>query len=66
MALRFYLTISEGPSPFETKPFLVSDDPRVIRAVGRELVKRLGLSDKQKLLSINRNGLKKSVTENPE
>ena len=52
--MALYLTISEGPSPVEATPYLVTGDQRIIRVVAGELAKRLGLSDRQAVVSLNR------------
>jgi hypothetical protein len=62
--MALYLTISEGPSPGEAVPYLVTGDQAIIRAVATELAKRLGISD-AKVLSVDRKFPSKSAhTEN--
>jgi hypothetical protein len=39
---RLFLTILEGDSPQTARPLLASEDPAIVRAVARELAKRLG------------------------
>jgi hypothetical protein len=42
--MALYLTISEGPSPGEAKPYLVTADQKLIRAVAKGLAEKLGIA----------------------
>lgn len=50
---RLFLTISEGETPSSVRPLLASEDPGLIRAVTRELVRRLGGERPAKVLRIH-------------
>lgn len=52
--MALFLTISEGPSPVEAKPYLVTADSRLIRVVAGELAKRLGGDKPPPVLSLDR------------
>jgi hypothetical protein len=39
---RLFLTILEGDSPQTARPLMASEDPAIVRAVARELARRLG------------------------
>jgi hypothetical protein len=52
--MALYLTISEGPSPGEAKPYLVTSDQKIIRAVAKGLAVKLGIATSAKLLPIKR------------
>jgi len=40
--MALYLTISEGPTPSEAKPYLVTADQKLIRVVAKRLAEKLG------------------------
>jgi hypothetical protein len=50
--MALYLTISEGSSPLQAKPYLVTGDQKLIRVVAGELAKRLGLSADRPVLPL--------------
>lgn len=43
--MRLFVSILEGDSPQNARPLLASEDARLVRAVAREINRRLGCQD---------------------